>query len=167
MLISHIRTTSFSEFTYFGVVKTNAPISECDYAFLPLGKIFKIISSLPAKFDKEPIRAKDIFGNFIYLDKFMSWRGYYCEPCLEPTEKITKGMTCSTFKLFCRKVFAGKEFRGYKGGLFTFNEDSPLWVSRYGEDDTGLITAINISDSTERGKYPRICFVVENTEKEN
>jgi hypothetical protein len=167
MVISHIREACSLEFTIFGFFKINSSVKDCEYAYLPLGRIFNMVSSFPAKFDNEPICAKDIFGNFIYLDKFMSWRGKYNEPCLEPTEKITKGMTCHTFKKFCRAVFKGKEFRGYKGGLFTFNENSPLWISRYGEAETGLVTGINICDKVERGKYPRICFIVENTEKEN
>lgn len=57
-----------------------------------------------------------------------SYRGYYEDLALRPTENIIKaGGLLSE----CKAVL-GRTLEGYKGGDFLMEEDTPMWVSDYG-----------------------------------
>jgi hypothetical protein len=59
-----------------------------------------------------------------------SWRGNYADLALEPAE----GIRHTVNELLALLHGAdGDEFQGYKGGTFTMNRDTPVWVDAYGE----------------------------------
>lgn len=52
-------------------------------------------------------------------------------------------MTTSEF-LKMLKETVGKEFTGYKGGEFTMDENTPIWVANYG--NSGNTAVIDVID---------------------
>lgn len=61
---------------------------------------------------------------------FMSYRGYYADLALGYTldDKMTVGELLQQAKECINKTFIG-----YKGGEFVMTENTPLWISNYGE----------------------------------
>lgn len=57
-----------------------------------------------------------------------SYRGYYSDIALDPTEISTAGELLAK----CREMM-GRTMTGYKGGEFPVHENVPVWVSPYGE----------------------------------
>lgn len=62
-----------------------------------------------------------------------SYRGYYEDLALEPSEGLRPA---EELLAECRAAM-GKAFHGYKGGRYIMGEDTPVWVSGYG-DVSGL-----------------------------
>lgn len=56
-----------------------------------------------------------------------SYRGYYSDIALDPTEESTAG----ELLLECREMM-GWTMTGYKGGEYPVHENVPVWVSPYG-----------------------------------
>ena len=58
----------------------------------------------------------------------MSFRGSYYELAFDPADnaKISD-------MLYYAKSAMGNTFEGYKGGEYTMGEDTPCWISPYGE----------------------------------
>ena len=70
----------------------------------------------------------------LYPTDFDSYRGYYCDLALGYTTRDgVENRPCVKDLLQKAKECIGKEFTGYKGGEFTMSEDTPLWISNYGE----------------------------------
>jgi len=62
---------------------------------------------------------------------FHSYRGYYCDIAISIGEKETNYTVASLLtEAFSSINF---QFEGYKGGYYTMNENSDLWVSRWGK----------------------------------
>ena len=67
------------------------------------------------------------------LGQLDSYRGYYEDLAFGPDETPR---TVGDLLAECKKAM-GRYFTGYKGGEFLMGEDTPLWVSAYG-DASGL-----------------------------
>lgn len=82
-----------------------------------------------------------------------SWRGVYSELALgyrltgydAPDQEKNHFSTCRADKLLEElKSAIGKEFTGWKGGEFTMNEDTPVWVSNPGNGSrTGVVGVLD------------------------
>lgn len=78
-----------------------------------------IKDDLPAMIDNSPY----------YPGKAHSYRGFYTDLAFQPSnERCTVGDLRARC---CESLNA--IFEGYKGGDFTMTEDTPLWISDYGE----------------------------------
>lgn len=110
--------------------------------FEPIG-LGELIALLEAVEDKTlPI----VFDNGkrwpLYLD---SWRGAYDELAIAYS-KTEPRISCRQF-LGHLKDAVGKTFQGYKGGDFTMDKNTPLWIANCGESSAwgtnsrGVITA--------------------------
>lgn len=60
-----------------------------------------------------------------------SYRGYYEDLAIEPSEKK---ITVEEF-LKAAKIALGQTFEGYKGGDYLATDRTPLWCSEYGRAD--------------------------------
>ncbi len=66
-------------------------------------------------------------------------RGFYDQLAFEPCDK--KVCFVKQFKSVLQSCLADA-FEGYKGGMYRYNLDTPVWVSRYGEVSGMGITAV-------------------------
>ena len=62
---------------------------------------------------------------------FHSYRGYYCDIAISIGKKITNHTVASI--LTDANDSIDFQFTGYKGGYYTMNRNSYLWVSRWSE----------------------------------
>lgn len=76
-----------------------------------------------------------------------SYRGYYDELAFEPEPNVSVGDM-----LEAAKGALGKTFIGYKGGEFTMDEYTTVWISRYGEGEGEIIGLILLGYML--GEYP-------------
>ena len=83
------------------------------------------------------------FG-YLYPTAIDSWRGSYEELALDYTEDGNGKMTASEF-LKLLKETVGATFEGYKGGEFTMNKHTPVWVANYGH--SGSTAVIEVVDN--------------------
>jgi hypothetical protein len=58
-----------------------------------------------------------------------SYRGYYEDLAFEPCEQTTVGAM-----LACAKEALGHTYTGYKGGEYTMEEWTKVWLSEYGDN---------------------------------
>lgn len=110
---------------------------------LTLGEFIKKLEAQP--------QDNNIYFDFAHLvpDHFMSWRGVYRELALGYRDiewkdgKYVGYMTVAELLEKAKKA-VGAVFEGYKGGDFTMREDTPVWVSNYGDaDHTQIVDVIN------------------------
>lgn len=104
------------------------------------------LGALIEALDEQPGEKPVVFGGAVAASPggLDSYRGYYSdlsfEPSLDPVnvEELRKDA----------KAALGKSFIGYKGGDFVMNEETPLWVSEYGEcSDVAVMQVISTEDS--------------------
>lgn len=69
-----------------------------------------------------------------------SWRGSYSELALS-YEGGKDGLNRDQFIDLLRAA-VGKQYYGYKGGYFLMTEDTPVWVSNYGEACDTAVTGV-------------------------
>lgn len=107
---------------------------------LSLGEFIAVLEGLDAKnrcvfFD---------FGSF-HPEGFMSYRGYYRHLALT----YNKGGNVPTVGelLNDAKLCVGKDFEGYKGGLYHMDEKTHLWVANYGDADSCALTGVKDYDN--------------------
>ena len=83
------------------------------------------------------------FGDF-YPTDFDSWRGSYCEIALNYDDGWPREEEVTVDTLLKKaKESIGQTFEGYKGGQFTMNKDTPVWVANYSKSgNTGLVGVI-------------------------
>ena len=62
------------------------------------------------------------------LEKPHSYRGYYADLCLERGEGTMRARLLADRLTSC----LGKSYTGYKGGEFVMNEDTPVWIGKWG-----------------------------------
>ena len=115
---------------------------------LTLGEIISKVESIidfrtknqdPPGTAEEPI----VYFDFVntYPTCLDSWRGAYKELAFDfcHGHGKEKPMPISEF-LRVLKDTIGQTFTGYKGGDFTMDESTPVWVANYGESgDTGVL----------------------------
>ena len=56
-----------------------------------------------------------------------SYRGYYTDLAFEPQEDTTVGQM-----LVCAKSALGQTYHGWKGGEYTMEEHTDVWLAEYG-----------------------------------
>lgn len=66
-----------------------------------------------------------------------SYRGYYSDLAMRPDD----GPTDAREVLERARDAVGKTYQGYKGGDFTMDEDTPLWMADYGECGPAIVGA--------------------------
>ena len=112
---------------------------------LTLGDLIRRLEALPLASDRwgEPMPEKKVIFDFCdfaphWLD---SWRGSYAELSIVPTDDYGERPTAEAFLAMLRAA-VGQTFQGYKGGDYVMGADTPVWVSRHGENSyTGVVGA--------------------------
>ena len=112
---------------------------------LTLGSLIEKVSKIKQRGYKcydgsEP----NVYYDFGYLfpNSIDSWRGIYKELALNYK---TDGSPLPLSKfLSLLESSVGKTFYGYKGGEYTMDEDTPVWVANYGEaGNTAVLDVID------------------------
>ena len=89
----------------------------------------------------------DVIYDFGYFHptQIDSWRGSYCELALNYKDYTAANLLKSSkfLKLLINAV--NDTFQGYKGGDFTMNEDTPIWVANYGQ--SGFTAVVDVIDN--------------------
>lgn len=73
------------------------------------------------------------------LGELISYRGYYEDLAFAPT---TETRTVADLLAECREAM-GRTFEGYKGGDFLMGENTPLWLSAYGNTSQRRIVGLD------------------------
>lgn len=68
-----------------------------------------------------------------------SYRGFYDHLAFVPEGDARK--TVEEVLAECRKA-NGATFEGYKGGSYTMNDATPIWVSPYGEESSTAVVGV-------------------------
>lgn len=100
-----------------------------------LGQLIELVKIC----DREDAEVVFDFGYF-HPTSLDSWRGAYYELALDYTEKGT-AMTRNYFLKLLNEAI-GKEYSGYKGGEFTMSEETPVWVSNYGQSANTAVVGV-------------------------
>ncbi len=90
----------------------------------------------------------DRFG--AYWNDLDSWRGSYAEPAIGWQEGPAPngGSTVAALVEEVDKALSGCVYGGWKGGEFTFHEDSPVWIDNRGvSSQTYLVAVEQVFDS--------------------
>lgn len=103
---------------------------------LSLGRLINELEKIKA--DENPHVVFD-FGDLIPV-RLDSWRGAYDELCLNYASIDEKEpLRLSEFISLC-KLAVGKIFHGWKGGVYSMDRDTPVWVANPGNSgNTALI----------------------------
>jgi len=106
-----------------------------EFNILNLGQI---IEKLKEQDQKETIMFD--FGGYVPDMELDSYRGSYDELCVGyKKQEWNKDQTVGDFLKACEKA-VGNTYTGYKGGDFTMDEDTPVWVAQYSEaTSTGIV----------------------------
>jgi hypothetical protein len=87
------------------------------------------------------------FGFYsFYPTSINSWRGDYSHLALDIT--IFEGMPDNDSALTISKFHQllidanGKDFEGYKGGIYTSWDDTPLWVANWGDSGYTAVSGV-------------------------
>ena len=83
-----------------------------------------------------------VFDNKEFPTTIDSWRGIYSELALSHECDGTP-MTCGAFVQMLKGCY-GKVFHGYKGGEFTMNDSTEVWVDNVGEYTRTIISSVEI-----------------------
>lgn len=97
---------------------------------MTLGKAIDALSKMPG--DLPVVIASD-FPHYSGMapGRLISYRGYYSDLAIAPRDEDNGGVTVANFLADLRAA-NGKTFTGYKGGDFTMDDGTVLWVSSYG-----------------------------------
>ncbi len=110
---------------------------------ITLGELIERLEALPLTYlgsDGEE-RPKPIVFDFCGAQPhhLTSWRGAYAELAIVPTFESVKPPSAVMVLAMLRDAL-GHTFEGYKGGEFTMDAQTPVWVARWGESgNTGVI----------------------------
>ena len=80
---------------------------------------------------------------FYSPNEFDSYRGYYDQLAISK-KNIVEEVFVKDFLDECFKCLY-KSFQGYKGGFYSMDLTTPIWVSEYGECDNWIITGASSS----------------------
>lgn len=110
---------------------------------ITLGELIERLEALPLTFlESDGVeKPKPIVFDFCGArpHHLASWRGAYAELAIVPTFEGT-GPPSAVMSLAMLKDALGHTFTGYKGGEFTMDDQTPVWVARWGESgNTGVI----------------------------
>lgn len=109
---------------------------------LTLGElILKLEPIVKKQGDNEAMVRYDF--EYLFPNDIYSWRGSYSELALNYNTE-GEAMKVSDF-LKMLKDCIGKEFTGYKGGEFTMNKHTPIWVANYSH--SGNTAVIDVVDN--------------------
>lgn len=104
---------------------------------LTLGKIIKLL-----ELEKPDNECHFDFCGF-YPSKLSSWRGVYAHLAFEYKDRQQgKVPIVADVLLMCRNAI-GKTFTGWKGGDFTMDESTPLWVSNSGDAHATAVVGVS------------------------
>lgn len=73
-----------------------------------------------------------------------SYRGYYADLAFEQSDD--RATTAAAVKEMCERAMA-ETFTGYKGGDYTYADDTPLWLAPYGCTGEAIVEV----DATQHG----------------
>lgn len=96
----------------------------------------KLISALSTANPNLIVLAVDEAGKQSAVSRFTSYRGYYSDLALTPTDDAP--LTVSTL-LMQAKAALGATFEGYKGGDYIMGERTPLWFAEYGNTGPAIV----------------------------
>lgn len=86
-----------------------------------------------------------------------SYRGYYCDMAFNPSQdKKTVGELLQQ----CRAAL-GEIYEGYKGGDYRMEDDTPLWLSDYGE-----ASGIALMGAVHRPKEKELMITTKNVDED-
>lgn len=74
-----------------------------------------------------------------------SYRGYYEDLAIDWTDREAIGLKCGQL-LQCFEQANNKDQSGYKGGWYTVNNDTAVWVANWGECDGTAVISIENDD---------------------
>lgn len=102
---------------------------------LTVGELIKHLSAFNGNFQ--------LTFDFGYLQPtdFDSWRGSYDKLAIGYTTLGTPDLTVKEFLLKLKGVI-GKTFTGYKGGSYTMDENTQVYVDNYGEYSNTTIIGV-------------------------
>lgn len=104
---------------------------------LTLGELISKVERIANNKEEDPLVYYD-FGGFSISD-IASWRGSYGELALNHTKD--SDIRASGFLELLRSAI-GQRFYGYKGGTFQMDEDTPIWVSNWGQYCSTAVTDV-------------------------
>jgi len=117
-----------------------ATLAESDQ--LTLGELILKLEPIVEKQGEDEATVRYDF-EYLFPNNVDSWRGRYSELALNFTTEGQE-MKVSDF-LIMLKDCIGKEFTGYKGGEFTMNKHTPIWVANSG--NSGNTAVIDVVDN--------------------
>lgn len=79
------------------------------------------------------------FANFVPTD-VDSYRGYYDHLALDFDSKPVRATVAGLLKTL--RGACGREFHGYKGGLYVMGLETPIWVAAWGESTSTAIVGL-------------------------
>ncbi len=121
---------------------------------LTLGELLTKLESIPQSskkddYDEEKFYNRRVEFEFegIYPTGYNSWRGAYKEIALGFSTEYRDGLFLDKF-IEETKGAIGKTYGGYKGGDFTMNRHTPVWVANYGNGDHNGIVDVTYDEYT-------------------
>lgn len=118
---------------------------------LTLGELILKLEPIVAKQEERISEGKDeahVYYDFcnLFPTEIDSWRGSYSELALNFVDSDNDGAKTMTVGglLTMLKSTIGKTFEGYKGGEFTMNKHTPIWVANYG--NSGNTAVVDVVD---------------------
>lgn len=84
----------------------------------------------------------DTFG-LRWSGSLHSWRGIYAEPAIGWTDGSARHLAAA---LIARidSALAGEVFTGWKGGEYTYDRESPVWVDNAGEWTSTALVGVTV-----------------------
>ena len=109
---------------------------------MTIGEVLKEILNAPD--DHTVVFA---FGG-IYPTRVDSYRGDYSEAALgfSSGDYGNERMTVANFRRELQNSIDGREYHGWKGGLYRYNKSTPLHVDNYGNCSNTEIERIEVND---------------------
>lgn len=107
-----------------------------DYYTLEVGELIDELTEIIPLGVKMKYLEKEVrydFNPIAFITKLKSWRGVYSELTLDyDINKNKSSVTLGDLIKDLKNSIKGKVFRGYKGGEFRMNIDTPVWADPYG-----------------------------------
>ena len=99
-----------------------------------LGKLTELIAAAPRSL---PV----VFDSDLPPGDLASYRGYYSNLAIEPAGEVP--VTVAEFGAKLRAAH-GATFKGYKGGDFEMDADTPVWAATYGHASSIGIIGVDV-----------------------
>lgn len=121
---------------------------------ITLGELLEALEGIPTEYgsDKKPVSVEFDFGT-AYPTGLSSWRGSYSELAINydlagyddfgRKDVMFNHTDLKDLKGWLKEAL-GKTYTGWKGGDFTMDKDTPVWVANDGNvGNTGVIGVLN------------------------